>query len=300
MEANFSPKQVAEALRVSESSIKRWCDRGAICTTKTHGGHRRITLGGLMEFLEASNRVISLPSVLGIGESSAADKTADTQESDLAEMGRQFDEALVRGDERESRKIFLECYSKFRSLALVSDELIAPSFVRIGERWHASSIEVFQERRACEICVRLIHEFRRLMTEPGSTALTAIGCTTSGDHYSLPGQLIEVVLREAGWRATNMGVGIPLKSLAAAITAERPQLVWLSVSFTPCTTTFVKEMDELWEAIPPETCFVVGGRALKDDLRPRLRYTAHCDTMQQLSKLARTLRSSGLRERSQP
>ncbi|REJ93532.1 MAG: helix-turn-helix domain-containing protein [Planctomycetota bacterium] len=46
----LTPKQVARAISVSESSIKRWCDRGAIATQYTPGGHRRIPLSGLLEF----------------------------------------------------------------------------------------------------------------------------------------------------------------------------------------------------------------------------------------------------------
>ena len=50
----LTPKQVARAINVSESSVKRWCDKGVIPTQYTAGGHRRIPLSGLMEFLRSS------------------------------------------------------------------------------------------------------------------------------------------------------------------------------------------------------------------------------------------------------
>jgi hypothetical protein len=37
----------------------------------------------------------------------------------------------------------------------------------------------------------------------------------------------------------------------------------------------------------------VGGRALTDDLRPRMGFTAHCDNLEQLSALAQVI--SGVR-----
>lgn len=297
MEENFSPKQVAAALGVSESSIKRWSDRGAIATIKTHGGHRRITLDGLMKFLETSNRQILDPSSLGLGGLVSSQRLANGAsptvfgEQDLASLRKNFEGALIRGDERESRRMLSHWYASCQSIAKISDELIAPTFHRLGELWHASEIEIFQERRACEICTRLIHEFRRLMIEPQSSAPLAIGSTSSGDHYSIPGQLIEIVLREVGWRATNIGSNVPLSSLETAVHRERPKLVWLSVSHIDDTAKFIRDLHAFCESIPRNVTLVVGGRALNDDLRPQLRYAAHCDTLQQLSTLASTLRN---------
>ena len=63
---NLTPKQIASALRVSESSVKRWCDRGDIRTDRSLGGHRRIPLGFLIELLETTNRRILDPVAIGL------------------------------------------------------------------------------------------------------------------------------------------------------------------------------------------------------------------------------------------
>jgi excisionase family DNA binding protein len=299
MEENFSPKQVAEALNVSESSVKRWCDRGAIATSKTQGGHRRITLDGLMAFLESSNRQVLVPSSLGMGglrlsdpERSVRERNESSQfHAELPTLRVHFENALIRGDEKECRRKLSHFYAGCQSFAMVCDDLIAPAFHRLGELWHKSEIEIFQERRACEICSRLVHEFRRLMMEPPSSAPLAIGSTIAGDYYSLPSQLVEAVLREAGWRAMNIGSNLPLKSLAAAVHRDQPKMVWLSISHLADTDAFVRDLQDFWETIPRDVTLVVGGRALHDELRPKLRYTAHCDTLQQLSTLSVALKS---------
>ena len=62
----LTPKQVARAIQVSESSVKRWCDKGAIPTRYTAGGHRRIPLSGLMQFLRATKHELIAPEVIGL------------------------------------------------------------------------------------------------------------------------------------------------------------------------------------------------------------------------------------------
>jgi excisionase family DNA binding protein len=84
---NFTPKQVAQALQVSESSVKRWCDRGLIRTDRTVGGHRRIPLDNLLEFLESTNRRVLDPAAIGLtvqsrqAEEPVVSKTAPAAES---------------------------------------------------------------------------------------------------------------------------------------------------------------------------------------------------------------------------
>ena len=42
----LSPRELAEAVGVSESSLKRWADRGRVHVHRTEGGHRRIPVLG--------------------------------------------------------------------------------------------------------------------------------------------------------------------------------------------------------------------------------------------------------------
>lgn len=304
MEKSFSPKQVADALRVSESSIKRWCDRGAIQTVKTLGGHRRIPLDGLLTFLEATNREIANHGAIGIAPSSSSDSGSAEgglrKRLDDETLRQYFEDALIRGDEKECRRILIEYFDRYENFSLVADHLIAFTFRRVGELWHRGDVEVFQERRGCEICTRLLHEFRRLFPEPSNSAPLAIGATSSGDNYALPGRCVEVVLREIGWRSMNLGTNLPFETLIEAVRAERPKMIWLSVSHLQEKDKFVEDYAKFWEALPEEMIVVLGGRELTDDFRPKLKYTVHCDTMQQLSMFARSLRAPTLIKNHSP
>ena len=51
----ISVSQMAKVCKVSTETIRRWIDRGAVRSTKTLGGHRRITLDDFLRFLNENN-----------------------------------------------------------------------------------------------------------------------------------------------------------------------------------------------------------------------------------------------------
>jgi excisionase family DNA binding protein len=65
MKELITPKQVARAIGVSESSLKRWCDRGLIPTVRTAGGHRRLPISGVLSYLRETGHEMVRPELLG-------------------------------------------------------------------------------------------------------------------------------------------------------------------------------------------------------------------------------------------
>jgi excisionase family DNA binding protein len=308
LESSFSPKQVAQALQVSESSVKRWCDRGVIRTDRTLGGHRRIPLEHLMEFLESTNRRIVDPAAIGLSDRRQLEDQRQIQRDAIAELSSradrvgedpsianapflqsQFERALLAGDEAQCRKVIGSWYAIHGNMASVADDLMAPTFRVIGQMWECGRADVYQERRGCEICIRLIHELRRLISDPFNEAPLAMGGTSEGDNYQVANQLIEIIFREAGWRTISLGSGVPFSSMASAIQKYRPKVFWLSVSHIDSDDEFLDRFQRFSEELPPGTMLVVGGRCLSDSLRKKMQFSAYCDSMRQLSNLARTL-----------
>lgn len=331
----FSTRQVAEALLVSESSIKRWCDRGEIETVKTLGGHRRISELALERFLESNNRTLLNPAALegdapaGLGSFDArsvnspltaggsstndagggpstngveADSTAartgqgrlcggdsDGLRGSAEQILLQLEQALVDGHELTCQRLLDGWCLGNEEFGRMADELIAPAFHALGNRWSSGAIDIYQERRACEMIIRWLHAAGQRIAEPPPGAPQAIGSTVSGDYYALPGQLIHLTLKQLGWRATNLGVDLPVGSLLAAAQELKPQLVWLSISHLEEPAEFVDQFRMLADRLPSSTAIVVGGRGLQGDIRRQLPYTAYCDNLQQLTSFARTM-----------
>lgn len=287
MKDNLSPKQVARAIGVSESSLKRWCDQGLLPTVKTAGGHRRLPIGGVLAFLRDSQRALVAPEVLGLPA------TSGKSERVLDRARERLRDALLAGDEALCRQIVFDQWLSGQRLAVFGDEVLAAAFTDIGAKWACHEADVYQERRACEIMVRILHEVRTGLT-PGDPAWKALGGTPAGDQYVLPTTLAEVVLQECGYQARSLGSSLPFESLAAAIREHRPRLFWLSVSHIADQRDFDAGFALLDAACgESRTALAVGGFALRDErTRNKLQDTAFCETMQDLAHFAEALRTS--------
>ena len=287
----FSPKQVAVALSASESSVKRWCDQGAIPTIRTVGGHRRITLDGLQEFLRKTNRGLDSPQALGLPLSQPR-KPGLVPGGDDPDQ-QLFRNALAHGDEDTCRRVILKRVQGGEVRSEVAGYLVTDAMHGFGQAWDCNELDAYQERRGCDICIRLINELRGDLPPIADNAPIAIGGTPQGDPYQLPTALVELALRESGWNAVSLGSNLPTDSFLQAILDYQPQLVWLSVSTIPDPAKFVVEQNRLAEHINDEISLLVGGRALSQELRPKLRYTAHCDGLRNLVDLASMIRPVG-------
>jgi excisionase family DNA binding protein len=297
VEEHLTTSQVAEALSVSESSVKRWCNSGVIPMVRTVGGHRRIPLEGFLAFLEQTNRRVQVP-LSGVDDelpevglsSSVVPQGDESAVGGTQELLHRFQQAIERGDEATCRRLLTSLYAAKTSFAAIADQFVAAAFRGLGDRWDCGQLEVYQERRGCEICSRVLHEFRRLVPAAPDNAPLALGGAPEGDQYSLPSQLVDLVLQESGWRTMNLGSNLPLSTIAAAVQQHAPRLLWLSVSHLEDSERFVEQYQTFRQSLPSELLVIVGGRALHDSLRPRLQYTGHCDNMLQLADFAVALR----------
>lgn len=312
---HFSPKEVAQRLGVSESSVKRWLDQGVVPVLRTAGGHRRVSEESLDELLNRLKTTAGFPRLsVHVGESepsggrgavaTSRDDSAVAGASDplrswdfarlpegppaLKEISDGFTESLMVGREEECFRMADRLVASGFPMATAVDLLATTAMHCLGKRWELGEMAIYQERRACGIVKDLIQRLKqRLPVVQGGPV--AIGGTTSGDHYELPTSLVELSLCERGWNAVSLGCNLPVSEFLAAVAEYRPRVLWISLSHIQDEEGLVADFNQLAAAIPKETAILIGGRAATDALRPRLRYTSHCDSLRNLAGLADTL-----------
>ena len=317
MEQTLSPKQVAEALGASESSLKRWTDTGRLRATRTPGGHRRIAVREAVRFARESDVHIARPEVLGLPPRRRSRRRRGDAPDGAAELadesGQLLYDCLHSGDELGARSLVIQPYLDGHNVAAILDGPVRYAMQQLGELWHDTQAGVLIEHRATDIVLRALNQLRTLLgPEPansrfddqhldeqaddhrgaGARAPIAVGGAPSGDPYLIPSLAAACVLADAGFDSINLGPDTPTSALIEAVSQYKPRLVWLSCS---ATGTRMPAADALYELADQfaahRTALVIGGNRAEEMKTLRHPNVHFGGTMAELAAFAGGLRS---------
>lgn len=267
MKQSLSPKELAEAIGVSESSLKRWADAGRLEVVRTVGGHRRISIPEAVRFSREANLPILRPTLLGLPDL----ETARFQRQMAGLPAEQsLLEQLKRGRTAQARATLVDLYLSGQSIAAIVDGPLRSAMTRLGEIWKHDDRGIFIEHRATDIIIQCLNLLRSLIVgehdhrEPPASSVetipdnpdlpatvasseddrsttgkdvmhrhglpVAMGAAPAGDPYLIPSLAAACAMAEVGYHDINLGPDTPLDSLCQAVVHYRPQLVWLSCS----------------------------------------------------------------------
>ncbi|MFW6336121.1 MAG: helix-turn-helix domain-containing protein [Phycisphaeraceae bacterium] len=297
MKSVLSPKELAAAVGVSESSLKRWADDGRINVHRTVGGHRRISLQEAVRFARAENLPVVRPEVLGLPEVS---RIRDVNAENRSDATALLCDALRSGRSEEARAIIVDLYLTGKSVAHICDEMIRRAMQEVGDIWKHSPEGIAIEHRATDICIQSLNVLRHLIESPiasdaagagasGAAPHQAIGGAPGGDPYLLPSLMVSCVLGDHGFQAINLGPNTPLQSLELAARQHDPsmvpRLVWLSCSAEDAIPSR-RDLDKLIAALEEiGSELVIGGR-----VAPAVPAADHVHRFTSMSELAGFLR----------
>src|SRR3954467_11206793 len=101
----LTPKQLADAIGASESSLRRWVDAGSIRMSRTAGGHRRIPVAEAIRFIRESGATVVRPDLLGLDEIGSPGDASGVVAA-VPDEQRLFD-ALAAGERRVAGALIL-------------------------------------------------------------------------------------------------------------------------------------------------------------------------------------------------
>lgn len=226
MKPLLSPRDLATAIGVSESSVKRWVDNGMIRASKTAGGHRRIPVNEAVRFLRESQSTLIKPEALGLTDIASLEDITATAASD----GELLFDYLRDGRADSARGLILSMYLGGKTVAQIVDGPMRFAMAELGRLWKHDENGIFWEHRATEIAISAMIRLRMLIPPRADDDPAAVGGAPAGDPYLLPTLCAAAVLESQGFNAVNLGPDTPLASLLRASQALRASLVWVSIS----------------------------------------------------------------------
>src|SRR3954471_9889391 len=155
----LTPKDLADAVGVSESSMRRWIDRGQVKLIRTAGGHRRIELAEAVRFIRKTGVPVVRADILGVTDLHGA-ATSKRDESD------QLFDALLAGNRTLARSLAVSWHLSGKTLAALFDGPFRAALDRLGELWLRDRRGILIEHCATDICIEIIHHLRELLPAP--------------------------------------------------------------------------------------------------------------------------------------
>lgn len=292
----LSPRELAEVMGVSESSVKRWADEGSLRARRTAGGHRRIAVPDAVRFIRETGAAVVRPHVLGLPGVAAAGERTGVE-------GHDDEEALFtwlrQGEAADVRGLLESRYLEGAGIAELMDGPVRGALERLGELWLDGEEGIFEEHRATDLLLDALHRLAALVPEPAGDAPVAVGGGPEDDPHLLPSLGVSMVLADAGFRAVNLGPDAPAASLVAAVAELAPRLVWVSV-----TSHLLGGLEGFWrelvEGVPATALIVAGGRCLGDAHRAHGRRVVALATMGELEAFLRGLDAGPDRRQAPP
>ena len=141
---------------------------------------------------------------------------------------------------------------------IILTELL-PAMAEIGRRWERNELAIYQEHLATETVLRLLASlpaWSRPAAPVGRSAL--VTCVPGEEHQLLP-LALGTYLELRGWRVWSLGRSLPRAQIAAAVTAFKPDVVFLSLTMLSRLEEALAAVEQLQSCQPAPALFM-GGR----------------------------------------
>lgn len=236
----LTTSQVGTLLSVHPSTVKRWCDDGALETRRTGGGHRRIHLSDVL----ALAREREIPTFLDAFDPYQAHVWTAVEGAVRHDRFRRAHALalgwLARGRIGPLGRLF-EVLGSHPDLPFprFCDEGVRGFMERVGEDWRDGRITVGSEHLASQALQDALLRLRSRGLEdaapaPGEEPRTALVGAMEGDQHHLGALCVRLLLEGRGWRVLYLGPDVPVEDLASTQRTFGADLV--CVSFSPPAT----------------------------------------------------------------
>jgi len=280
----FTIKTVVQEIGIPPATLRAWERRyGVLSPGRSEGGYRLYSerdiaiLRWLKRQVDAGVSISRAAALLGIrhpgGEAETAPLSARTELPDGARSPSALSDdllnALMAFDEAHAHALLGEAFAIY-PVEQVAEEILTPSLVEMGERWHRGEATVVQEHFATATLRRRLSVMFHAYDQPAAGPLAITGSAPT-EWHDVGILLVSLALRRNGWRVIYLGQNVPTDQLLQEIRRLHPDLVCLSATTREGAMSLTQVYAEVAALPAPRPRLVFGGRAfnLAPDLRDR-------------------------------
>ncbi len=282
----FTTIEVARLCRVSDATVKRWEETGALKSERTSGGHRRFRAEEVARFQREKG--------LGLKQrhgDESVKKTTNRVRDGRVKSDSTFLQSLIAGGEEAATNFLLTPHLEGMLLTEIIDRHICPAMREIGELWHRGEISVTQEHLATRTAVTAIYKLRNALPVPTMSDKLAVCCSMEGDLHDLPTLLVQIAVENEGVEVVNFGAATPLYCMADEVVRHSPDFICISATVINDLERLTREYKEFREKISTlKIPILLGGRVFEDDsLRRRFECEFYARSFTEAAEFARKL-----------
>ena len=218
----YSTRELAQIWNVSESTIKRWADRGELCCYRTPGGHRKFHLQDICNFQKQRGFEATGLLTTEKWEDPEIEEALNRKRFDKV---RQLIHYLALQNQRgRIRDLMERLYMRGMGLADLYDEVLIPIVERGQRELENEEISIGQEkllRNNLEEAMSILFPELIRRRQSGRTGL----CGAPDDPCRISVNALSRIMEVEGWDCLNLGSRVPCTVMAEMVDEEPVNLV---------------------------------------------------------------------------
>jgi excisionase family DNA binding protein len=258
----LSTADVARLFSVTETTVKRWADDGALRCQKTPGGHRKFEIRSVVAFAE-KNQFDPAGVLAFVGDKRfAEDLQVAILSRDYSALVRTYVQRALSTDTTDLFAFLSFLYEHRISLAEICDRVLRPGMTEIGDLWAAGTIGINHEHRASYETMDALAKLQtevRIKPANGQHVL----CACLGEELHEIGlRCAANIFESEGWTVHYLGARTPVEAVVESIRELHPNAVSISITNPVVVERIAAELAAACAAIDGAYCrLFVGGAA---------------------------------------
>jgi MerR family transcriptional regulator, light-induced transcriptional regulator len=171
--------------------------------------------------------------------------------------------ATLESDMTRAEKVLAQAHA-IMPVEDVVLQVIQPTLVEIGEKWHRGEITIAHEHQATSFIKGRLLQLFEMAGSPRGGPVAVIACGP-GEYHEIGALAIGIFLRRAGIRTHYLGANMPMVDLARFSREVRAAAVMISCGSPEVVDALRPQIHLLREVVP---VLIFGGRAFTE--RPHL------------------------------